>query len=100
MPASPLNVFLEKAADRVTCFRTVNDVTQEPWNAIYLDGTVGGERFAARSMRNFSMRTDLLEFPTFCLAPADVTNSLKSTYGHLPTKLVTAPCWARALLPS
>ncbi|MCH8054414.1 MAG: hypothetical protein IH895_10155, partial [Planctomycetes bacterium] len=99
MPASPLNVFLEKAANRVMCFRTVNEVTREPWSAIYLDGTVGGMRFAARSMRDFSMRTDLLEFPTFCLAPADVTSTLKTAYSHLPAKLVTAPCWARELLP-
>ncbi|MCH8853022.1 MAG: HDOD domain-containing protein [Planctomycetes bacterium] len=100
MPASPLNVFLEKAAHRVICFRTVNDVTREKWSAIYFDGALGGMRFADRSMRDFSARTDLQEFPTFCLAPADTMNTLKGAYGHLPAKLVTAPCWARELLPN
>ncbi|MCH8054233.1 MAG: HDOD domain-containing protein [Planctomycetes bacterium] len=100
MPASPLNVFLQKAANRVICFRTVNEVTREPWDAIYFDGAIGGMRFADRSMRDFSTRTDLQEFPTFCLATADAMNTLKGAYGHLPAKLVTAPCWARELLPS
>ena len=99
MPASPLNVFLEKAANRVICFRTVNDVTREKWSAIYFDGAIGGMRFADRSMRDFSTRTDLQEFPTFCLATVDAMNTLKGAYGHLPAKLVTAPCWARELLP-
>ena len=57
-------------------------------------------RFADRSMGDFGARTDLQEFPTFCLAPADTMNTLKGAYGHLPAKLVTAPCWARELLPN
>ena len=57
-------------------------------------------RFADRSMRDFSRRTDLQGFPTFCLATADLIDTLKGAYGDLPVKLVTAPCWARELLPS
>ena len=99
MPASPLNVLLDKAANRVICFRTVNEVARQTWSAIYFDGAVGGMRFADRRMRDFSTRKDLQESPTFCLATADVMNTLKDAYGHLPAKLVTAPCWARELLP-
>ena len=100
MPASPLNVFLDKAANRVICFRTVNEVAKQQWSAIYIDGATGGTRFADCSMRDFSTRTQLQEFPTFCLATAEVIDTLKGAYGHLPVKLITAPCWARDLLPT
>ena len=100
MPASPLGVFLDTAANRVISFRTMGDVTGDKWDAIYIDGPLGGMRFADRSLRDFSSRKELHQHPTFCLATPDLMDTLKGAYSHLPVKLVAAPCWARHLLPT
>lgn len=99
MPASPLGVFLDKAANRLMTFRTINDVTADAWDAIYIDGPTGGMRFVDRCLRDFSAREDLHKYPTMCLATRDMMDTLKGAYGHLPVKLVGSPCWARDLLP-
>lgn len=98
MPASPLGVFLDKAANRVMNFRTMNEVTADAWDAIYIDGPTGGMRFVDRCLRDFSARKELHKYPTVCLATRDAMDTLKGVYGHLPVKLVISPCWARQLL--
>ncbi|MCG3136710.1 MAG: hypothetical protein HJJLKODD_00545 [Phycisphaerae bacterium] len=98
MPASPLYVFLDRSAHRVTAARSMAEVASENWDALYIDGALGGQRFTDRALRDFNGRSDLHKRPAYCLVRRNELANLDGAYYHLPIKL-HAPCWAKQMLP-